>query len=77
MKRRHSVFSCLWLSLILTAQLAAQDKITVYDELGEPLIGVHIINGDEATVTDDSGAAEFFMSDTACLLYTSPSPRDS
>ena len=69
MKRRHSVFSCLWLSLILTAQLAAQDKITVYDELGNPLIGVYIVNGDEATVTNDNGEAEFFMSEATPVSF--------
>ena len=62
MKRRHSVFSCLWLSLIWVAQVVAQQQIIVQDELGQPMIGVHVINGDAAAVTDDSGVVELVLS---------------
>ena len=76
MKRRPSVFSCLWLSLILTAQLAAQEKITVRDEIGQPLIGVHVLYGDQSTVTDDGGVVELFLSDDSPLSFQYLSYQD-
>ena len=73
MRKRLSVFSCLWLSLLFSCILTAQETTlypTVVDEHNQPLIGVHVFNDDKAAVTDENGQVLLVVSsDTALIRF--------
>ncbi len=56
MKEQLLRYSCLWLSLLLSATLSSQE-IKVIDENNVPLIGVHVFAGQNVMVTDLEGNA--------------------
>lgn len=57
MSKQHSVYTYLWLSLLLLSNGLLAQKITVVDEDDSPLIGVHVRVGDRVEVTDLEGRA--------------------
>ena len=64
-----------------TTGILQTSKITgvVTDDFGEPVIGVtvRVKNANAGAITDVNGRYSVNASKTACLLYTSPSPRDT
>ncbi len=65
---QHLRYSCLWLSILFSITLSAQE-ITVLDENDDPLIGVHVYNGDNVSVTDIEGKTALVVTDQITLEY--------
>ena len=62
MRKRLSVYISLWLSLS-AVQLLSGQTLRVVDEQSQPLIGVHVMYGESATVTDDEGYCQITLED--------------
>lgn len=69
---QHLRYNCLWLSvLISTSASFAQttQDLTVLGEKDEPLIGVHVFNGNDVSVTDLDGKTTIELENSVSIRF--------